>query len=128
MKLMCLIILNSTVEIAMPIRTSTNDTNAEIKTQPLTAKTKVRTFQPANIGPQDILRTSSSNALRTSFKHLIWPTWGGPHRMLRFAFTGTSWINLSGRVLLEVFRTSLEGPSEDLLKTLWGRLLDDPSP
>lgn len=41
---MCLIILNSTVEIAMPIRTSTNDTNAEIKTQPLTAKTKVRTF------------------------------------------------------------------------------------
>ena len=38
-----------------------------------------RQSQPANIGPQDIPRTSSSNIPRTSPKDPIWPFWVRPN-------------------------------------------------
>ena len=87
--------------------------------------------QPANIGPQDVPRTSPSNVPRTSPEDPIWPSSGRPDLTFRGRPNLTSWgrpeitsrgcLNLtfkwrpwevdSGRPQ-DVFRTSPRGPSE----------------
>ena len=49
------------------------------------------TIQPANVGPQDVLRTSPSNVPRTSPKDPICPSWGRPYLMFRGRPNLTSW-------------------------------------
>ena len=87
--------------------------------------------QPANIGPQDIPRTSFSNVPRTSPKDPIWPSRGPPDLMSRERPNLTSWgrpeMMSSGRPNLtfqarpwevdsgrpqDALRTSLRGFSE----------------
>ena len=49
------------------------------------------TTQPANIGCQDVPRTSHSDVLRTSTKDLIWPSQGCPHLTFWGRFEMESW-------------------------------------
>ena len=80
--------------------------------------------QPANIGPQDVPRTSRSNDPRTSPKDPIWPSqgrldltsWGRPEMTsrgrLNLTFKGRPWEVDSGRP-----RTFTGRPLEDLEST-----------
>ena len=87
--------------------------------------------QPANIGSQDVLRTSPSNVPRTSPKDPIWPSRGCPDLTSRVrpnltskgcpemmfrgrpnpTFKGRPWEVNSG-CPQDVLRTSRRGPSE----------------
>ena len=63
--------------------------------------------QPANIGPEDVLRTPPSNVPRTSPKDPILR----PQGRLNLTFKGRPWEVDSGRPQ-DVLRTSPRGPSE----------------
>ena len=69
--------------------------------------------QPANIGPQDVPRTSPSKVPRTSPKDTIWPFRGRPDLTSRRRPNLTSWgrsnLTFKGRPW-EVLRTSPRGP------------------
>ena len=79
--------------------------------------------QPANIGPQDVPRTSLSNLSRTFPKDPIWPSrqrpnltsWGRPEMLSRglltLTFKGRPWEVDSGHPQ-DVVRTSPRGPWE----------------
>ena len=79
--------------------------------------------QPANIGPQDVPRTSPSNVPRTSPKDPIWlsqgrlnlTSWGRTKMTSRghsnVTFKGRTWEVDSGRSQ-DVLRTSPRGPYE----------------
>ena len=89
----------------------------------LSVYTSYITFQPANVGPQDVPRTSPSNVPRTSPKDSIWPSrgrlnltsWGRPEITSRghpnMTFKGRPWEVDSGRSQ-NVLRTSPRGPSD----------------
>ena len=81
---------------------------------------KEMTSRPANIGPQDVLRTSSSNGSMASHKDPIWQSRGYPNQTFRGCPNLTPkeppWVVDSGHPQ-NVLRTSLE----DLLRTSYGR-------
>ena len=85
--------------------------------------TETAISQPANIGPQDVPRTSPSNVSRTSPKDPIWPSWGRPNLTSwgRFGMTSRGCPNLKfmGRPWeldlghpQDVLRTAPRGSSE----------------
>ena len=90
---------------------------------------EVKLTQPANIGSQDVQRTSPSKVLRTSLKDAIWPSRGRPDltsrgRPNRRPDDVLKWRpgniliwrsrDVSGRLIREVTRTLLGRPLEDL--------------
>ena len=101
--------------------------------------------QPANIGPQDVPRTSSSNVPRASPKDSISPSQGSLELTSRGRPNLTSWRrlqmtskerpNLTSKgcpweadsgCLQDVLRTSPRRPWKHVLGTMWGHLLDVP--
>ena len=90
------------------------------------------TTQPANIGPQNVLRTCPSNVPRTCLKDPIWQSWGRPDLTsqgrpnleswgrpeLKFwgrpnlTFKRRPWEVNSGPLPQDVLRTSPRRPSE----------------
>ena len=93
--------------------------------------------QPANTGPQSVLRTSRSNVLMTSPKDPIWPSRGRPRltswgrlemtskRHPNLTSKGLPWEVDSGRPQ-DVLRTSPRWPWKHVLGMMWGHLLDAP--
>ena len=86
------------------------------------------TSQPANIGPQDVPRTSPSNVPRTSPKDPIWrsqgrpnlTSWGRPEMTSRGLFNQTfkgSRNDVPGRLIRDVSRTFSGRLLEDLEST-----------
>ena len=77
--------------------------------------TETAISQSANIGPQDVPRTSPSNVPRTSPKDLIWPSWGRPDLTSRgrpnLTFKGRPSEVDSGHPE-DVLRTAPRGSSE----------------
>ena len=102
-----------------------------------TASLSLEETQPANIGPQDVPRTSRSNVPRTSPKDPIWPSrgrleltswgrleimsWGCPNLTSR----GRPWEIVS-ECPQDVLRTSHRRPWKHVLGTMWRHLLDVP--
>ena len=101
--------------------------------------------QPANIGPQDVPRTSPSNVPRASPKGPIWPSRRRPELTSRRRPSWTSWGHLemtsNGRPNLtpkglpweidsrrpqNVLRTSPSWPWKHVVETMCGHLLDVP--
>ena len=101
--------------------------------------------QPANIGPQDVPRTSHSNVPRTFPEDPIWPSRGCPQLTswgrsnltsrgrpnltsrgrLNLTSEGRPWEVVLGRPQ-DVLRTSPGRPWKHILGTMWGHLLDVP--
>ena len=80
--------------------------------------------QPANFGPQDVPRTSTSNVPRTSPIDPIWPYWGRPDLTSRGRPNLTSWgrpeMTSRGRLNLMFKRRPLKvdsGRPQDVLIT-----------
>ena len=83
--------------------------------------------QPANIGPQDVLRMCPSNVPKPFPKDLIWPSLERPELTSQGRTNLRSWghpnMTSEGR-LLENVTESLS--KKKLLGTMWGRLLGVP--
>ena len=115
------------------------------KRNPLKCKFLWPLTQPANIGPQDVPRTTPSNVLRTSPKDPIWPSqghldltsgrhpelmsWGRPEITSRgrcnLTFKGRPWEVDSGHPQ-DVLRTSPRRPSNHALGKIWVHQLNVP--